>query len=123
LRDESSKTAPERCIFIKTGEAITGNNRIKKESEGEALTKVKCTVDNCEYWGDGQVCQADQILVKNDIAGDADQFANHFINADMTEFGDEMGGVAGKKNTGALGRSNAQTSPQTCCDTMKLKNN
>jgi hypothetical protein len=86
------------------------------------MTKVKCTVDNCEYWGEGQVCQADQILVKNDIAGDAAQFADHYINASMTEFGDEMGGgVAGKKTAGAAGRADAQNSPQTCCDTMQPK--
>jgi hypothetical protein len=41
----------------------------------------------------------------------------------MTEFGDEMGKVAGQKTAGATGRSDAQTSPQTCCDTMKPKNN
>jgi hypothetical protein len=87
------------------------------------MTNVKCTVDSCEYWGEGQVCQANQILVKNDIAGDTDQFANHYVNASMTEFGDEMGKVAGQKTAGATGRSDAQTSPQTCCDTMKPKNN
>lgn len=85
------------------------------------MTKVKCTVDSCEYWGEGQVCQANQILVKNDISGDADQFSNHFINADMTEFGAEIGGDAGKKLSGSMGHADAQTSPQTCCDTMKLK--
>ena len=79
-------------------------------------------MDSCEYWGEGQVCQAEQIMVKNDIAGDTDQFANHFINAAITEFGDELGGVAGKKTAGATDRGDAQTSPQTCCDTMKPKN-
>jgi hypothetical protein len=88
------------------------------------VTKVKCTVDNCEYWGEGQVCQADQIMVRNDISGDTDQFSNHFINASMTEFGTEIGGDAGEKPvTGVSGHADAKTSPQTCCDTMKPKDN
>lgn len=73
------------------------------------MTKVRCTVDSCEFWGEGQVCNADEILVKNDIAGDTIETSNHYINANM-----EVAGEMGQNKV-------AQTSPQTCCDTMRLK--
>lgn len=27
------------------------------------MATIRCTVSNCEYWGDQNYCQADQILV------------------------------------------------------------
>ncbi|MHB0868114.1 MAG: DUF1540 domain-containing protein [Chloroflexota bacterium] len=27
------------------------------------MATIRCTVSNCEYWGDQNFCQADQILV------------------------------------------------------------
>jgi hypothetical protein len=77
------------------------------------MTKVKCTVDSCEYWGEGQVCNAHEIEVKNDISGDSDQFSNHFINADM-EAGADFGSPGFKDG-------DARTSAQTCCETMRPK--
>lgn len=73
------------------------------------MTNVKCTVNSCEYWGEGQKCNAQEILVKNDVANNAGEASHHYLNADME--------VAGE-----MGKQVAQTSPQTCCDTMKLKN-
>jgi hypothetical protein len=87
------------------------------------VTKVKCTVNRCEFWSKDQVCLADEIWVKNDITGDPDKFAEHFINANMEEFSIELN--RGKETKGPMndGRSNssAQTTPQTCCDTMRPK--
>ena len=62
------------------------------------MTKVRCTVDSCEFWGDDQVCTAGQIWVRNDITGDAGDVASHFINATPVEFGKEF--AAGER-TGA----------------------
>ena len=85
------------------------------------MTKVKCTVDSCEFWGVGQVCNAGEIWVKNDITGDPKDFANHFINAANVEFGGDYmdtNTYNPQKNRQPV---TARTSPQTCCDTMKLK--
>ncbi|HEY8464407.1 MAG TPA: DUF1540 domain-containing protein [Bacillota bacterium] len=73
------------------------------------MTKVKCTVNSCEFWEEGQVCGAGEILVKNDIAGAAPETSNHYINANME--------VAGDLDEAKV----ANTSPQTCCDTMRPK--
>lgn len=89
------------------------------------MTKVKCTVDSCEFWGEGQDCTADQIWVKNDITGDRYDFANHFINASSVEFSEEFSEKLSDKKKGAneppQENETARTSPQTCCDTMRPK--
>lgn len=86
------------------------------------MTKVKCTVDSCEFWGEEQVCLADEIWVKNDITGDPDKFDEHFINANM-EFSVELNHDKKAMGTGNDQNENtvARTSPQTCCDTMRPK--
>ncbi|HBE77346.1 MAG TPA: hypothetical protein DDW65_06130 [Firmicutes bacterium] len=81
------------------------------------MTRVKCTVDTCEFWKKDQLCGAEEIWVRNDIVGDPDDVANHFINATMVEFGKELGSHGKVKPS--LGQEVAQTSPQTCCDTMR----
>jgi hypothetical protein len=92
---------------------------------GKQMPKVKCTVDSCEFWGKGQVCTADEIWVKNDITGDPDDFANHFINASPMEFSEEIGekleDTKERSNETKLHNETARTSPQTCCDTMRPK--
>lgn len=89
------------------------------------MTKIKCTVNSCEFWGEGQNCTADEIWVKNDITGDPDDFANHFINASLVEFSEEIGEkLEDNKERGTetkLQNETARTSPQTCCDTMRPK--
>jgi hypothetical protein len=89
------------------------------------MTKVKCTVNSCEFWGDGQICTADEIWIKNDITGDPDDFPNHFINASPVEFSEEIGKKLENnkegKNEPRSQNETAQTSPQTCCDTMRSK--
>jgi hypothetical protein len=68
------------------------------------MTKVKCTVNSCDFWGEGQVCKAHEIQVNsNAITGDA---------------GMEIGADFDRQ---ALQNMVAQTSPQTCCETMRPK--
>ncbi len=87
------------------------------------MPKVRCSVDSCQFWGSGQICNAEEIWVRNDISGDSDQFSEHFINAsNRTEFAGDFGEKAGEQNTsGSRAITSAQTSPQTCCDTMRPK--
>lgn len=89
------------------------------------MTKVKCTVDSCKFWGEEQICTADQIWVRNDITGDPDDFPNHFINASPVEFSEEISekfeNNKEQKNEVKLQNETARTSPQTCCDTMRPK--
>jgi hypothetical protein len=85
------------------------------------MPKVRCTVNSCEFWGEDQVCKAEEIWVKNDISGDVDDFGNHFINASMAEFGKEFGAKKGETTQEKWQAKSARTSPQTCCDTMRPK--
>ena len=86
------------------------------------MTKIRCTVDSCEFWGKDQICTADQIWIRNDITGDAQDIPNHFINATRVEFGKDFTDSATKQSQVSLQSESAKTSPQTCCDTMKPKN-
>jgi hypothetical protein len=67
------------------------------------MTNVRCSVNTCHYWGQGDVCRASDITVKNNMATDMDD--------DFEE------GPAGME-IGILG-SSAKTSGQTCCETFK----
>lgn len=63
---------------------------------GQKRTAVKCSVDSCYYWGSGNVCQADAIMVKN--------------NVDQIGF-----------EIGTIGDLEARTSEDTMCATYKPK--
>ncbi len=59
-------------------------------------TSVKCSVDSCYYWGSGNVCEANEIMVKNNI--------------DSPTF-----------EIGTIGEMDARTSEETMCATYKPK--
>jgi hypothetical protein len=87
------------------------------------MTKVKCTVNSCEFWGEGQACTAEEIWVRNDISGDPVDFHHHLINASPVEFGQDFNENAYKRDEKKAPQEKpqsgiAQTSPRTCCDTM-----
>lgn len=82
---------------------------INTDREGIHMPKVKCSVESCEYWGEGQVCLADSIMVNNDLMGDLDDETLYAYDAEF----------AGEYMEGA---HLAETSTQTCCETMRLKN-
>ncbi|MEW6725115.1 MAG: DUF1540 domain-containing protein [Bacillota bacterium] len=62
--------------------------------------EIYCTVNTCHYWGQGNHCEADKILVMNDSAGDsgADRY-----DANMAA---------------TMIATPAQTCMQTCCKTF-----
>lgn len=79
------------------------------------MPNVRCSVDSCHYWGEGDVCTADEIWVKNNMEEDVD---------------DEIGTGRGDMEVGDLGSLNregrrrvvhtsARTSAETCCETMR----
>ncbi|MDI3548222.1 MAG: hypothetical protein PWR10_1874 [Halanaerobiales bacterium] len=39
------------------------------------MARIKCTVDDCHYWGEGDICEADTIEVANNFTGGADMEA------------------------------------------------
>ncbi|MGE5701380.1 MAG: DUF1540 domain-containing protein [Clostridia bacterium] len=67
-------------------------------------TEVKCSVANCTYWGEGNNCHADSIMVEVDSHANANY---------KTEFASE----SGQNNH----QDTAKSSAQTCCQTFKLK--
>jgi hypothetical protein len=66
---------------------------------------VKCNVANCSFWGEGNNCQADSILVEIDEHAD-----NH---ADIDESGNLSNSTAHEDA--------AEHSAETCCHTFKPK--
>jgi len=66
---------------------------------------VKCNVANCTFWGEGNKCQADSILVE------IDAHANHDYNM---EAGEEFYEKAEHKDK-------AKEIKETCCHTFQPK--
>lgn len=85
------------------------------------MTKVKCTVNNCEFWGEGEVCSAEEILVKQDFMSVPDRVSGYFADSGSMEFGRDYETSEKKKDSPDLHSGVARSSPQTCCDTMKPK--
>ena len=65
------------------------------------MNRIKCKVASCKYNDDGEVCQADEIEVKDDLGG-----------TDMMEFGYLEGDAAA-----------ARTSKETFCETFAPRKN
>ncbi len=66
------------------------------------MAKIRCSVRSCDFWGEGQVCQADQIIVKNNKLGDLD---DELANLDL--------------ELGVIGNVDANFSHETCCETFR----
>ncbi|OOR09693.1 disulfide formation protein C [Bacillus cereus] len=70
------------------------------------MPEVKCSVSNCLFWGQGNLCQASAIVVQPD-AQEAGQIENSsYTNATLTNETLE---------------SSVTTSVETCCHTFKPK--
>ncbi|MBU8905701.1 DUF1540 domain-containing protein [Desertibacillus haloalkaliphilus] len=67
---------------------------------------VKCNVSNCTFWGEGNNCQADSILVE------VDRHANNDYNVEAS--GELLGDADHKDEAGNVAA--------TCCHTFKPKN-
>lgn len=65
---------------------------------------VKCSVANCQYWGQGNNCQADAIMIEIDKHADMQYDAEFAGESFDSEHKDQ-----------------ASTSAGTCCHTFKPK--
>lgn len=63
---------------------------------------VKCSVSNCHYWGEHNLCHADEIVIEID---------KHAGSKIMEEYAEEM--------TAENHHDLAETSSATCCLTFK----
>lgn len=63
------------------------------------MPDVNCTVNNCKYWSDKNLCSAQQIVVQNDASGGFSQ------NAILTQ----------------LQATPASSIDDTCCQTFKTQ--
>ncbi|MGE5560929.1 MAG: DUF1540 domain-containing protein [Chloroflexota bacterium] len=69
-------------------------------------TKVKCTVDTCHYWGQGHVCEANEIEVNNQ-------------SGTSTSMGSTRTAFTNSSDISASGHSHATTSSETMCQTYR----
>ncbi len=74
------------------------------------MTEVICSVTNCEYWGEGNVCRADKIWINNNLGED--------LTSDI-EFADELDFLSEGELVEASESESAVSSNQTCCSTMR----
>jgi hypothetical protein len=63
------------------------------------MPDVNCTVDNCKYWTNGNLCAAKQIVIQND----------------------EEGGFGPNAQLSNLAATPADSEDETCCQTFKMK--
>ncbi|NGM81790.1 DUF1540 domain-containing protein [Paenibacillus sp. 7124] len=70
----------------------------------DAKTVVHCSVSNCHYWGDNNLCKADSIIIEID---------KHTGSRSKEEFAEEM--------TFSNHKDVANNSSATCCLTFKPK--
>lgn len=74
------------------------------------MTQVKCKVSSCHYWGHGDICEADSILVD--------------YNRNQS-FRMEVGSLDTDRTTGrspsGTGAEKATTSEETLCKTFRPK--
>lgn len=66
------------------------------------MTEVRCKVNTCVYWGEGDCCTAAEIWVKNSLVGDEEEL---FYQAGF-EFAGDL-------------EEDPATSSQTYCETMQ----
>ncbi len=69
------------------------------------MPEVKCSVANCAYWGQGNNCQADVIMIE------VDKHAN-------ANFNEEFAG----ESFDTEHKDTASNTRNTCCHTFKSKN-
>ncbi|WP_438351652.1 DUF1540 domain-containing protein [Paenibacillus sp. FA6] len=67
----------------------------------ESKTLVKCSVSNCHFWGEQNLCRAEKIVIEIDA---------HATSNLNEEFGDEPF---------AIHQDKARTSSSTCCLTFR----
>ncbi len=84
------------------GDAYCGHNEAEVITMANAKTLVKCSVSNCHYWGEQNLCRADEILIEID---------KHAGNAFKEEYAEEM--------TEQGHHDYAGNSSATCCLTFK----
>lgn len=61
---------------------------------------IHCLVDNCHYWGEGNLCQANEIMVVNDA------------------FGEDQPDELDAKRASNLSTTPAESCMDTCCKTF-----
>jgi len=88
------------------------------------LTEVRCKVSSCYYWGNGDVCKADTIMVDNDTgstgrgvrmeAGDLSINTRNDAQSDIRKSGTDV-------HSGSHSTNQARTSSETICSTFRPK--
>ncbi|MGN7761187.1 DUF1540 domain-containing protein [Paenibacillus sp. 22594] len=87
------------------GVAFCGHNEAEVITMTTAKPLVKCSVSNCNYWGEQNLCRADQIVIEID---------KHSGSAFLEEYAEEM-------TDKGHHHDHAATSSATCCLTFKPK--
>jgi hypothetical protein len=88
------------CINVLS---IYGFTKLKQRG-GKRMAKIHCSINNCHYWNQGNICHASEILVSGDSW--AAQTPDHIDAPDASN----------------VPPMNASTCMDTCCKTFVDKN-
>lgn len=76
------------------------------------MATIRCSVESCHYYNEGDLCGADEIYVKNRLRSDIDD--------DLSKRRDMEAGDIGAVREGKSEQDQfAATSGQTCCETFR----
>jgi hypothetical protein len=78
------------------------------------MAVIRCSVESCHFYSDGDYCTADEIYVKNRLRSDTDDDRLRSPDLEVGSF-EQQG--AGER----MGRQNAHSSMETCCETFRPK--
>lgn len=84
------------------GRKWSGHNEAEVINMSSVKPLVKCTVSNCHYWGEHNLCRAEEIVIEID---------KHVGSKFKEEYAEEM--------TDKGHHDHASTSSATCCLTFK----
>jgi len=78
------------------------------------MATIRCSVQSCHFYEEGDFCGADEIYVKNRLRSDRDD--------DFGRRQDMEAGELGKQDRDRSERNRfAKTSSETCCETFRYK--
>ena len=78
------------------------------------MATIRCSVESCHYYGEGDYCTADEIYVKNRLPSDTDDDRRRSPDLEVGSF--EQQDVAGRAE-----HRNARSSLESCCETFRPK--
>lgn len=83
------------------------------------MAVIRCSVESCHYYGEGDYCTADEIYVKNRLSSDTDDDRHRSRDMEVGAIGQQT--RTEQTRTEQTRKQSAVTSSQTCCETFRSR--